>query len=145
MDSIAGRGLLTRRSDGFTIIELMTVVMVIGILAVMIIPNYVKFADRAKEALVKENMHVVRSGMELYAIDHVGAYPQQANEAELQGLMPGQTFPRNPFNKAVTDIAWDADPSTPGEISIIGLAGGGFMIKGHGRDRVLDLVLSSGD
>jgi type II secretion system protein G len=142
--AVRARRLLCRR-EGFTIIELMTVVVVIGILAIIIIPNYLTFADRAKEAIVKENMHVVHSGVEMFSVDNLGTYPQQADEAALQALMPNRTFPENPFDNAVTQIVWDADPGDPGEIAIIGLANGGYIIKGHGRNRVLDLTIASGD
>jgi prepilin-type N-terminal cleavage/methylation domain-containing protein len=135
----------TRNQAGFTLIELAIVVMIVGILAAIAIPNYFKFAGRAKEALVKENMHVIHTGMEAYSVDNLGVYPTSADEAALENLMPNRTFPDNPFTNAVTPIVWDAAPGLPGEISISNLPGGGYDIQGHGQSAVLDVHIQSGD
>ena len=131
--------------SGFTLIELAIVVMVIGLLAAIAIPNYYKFAGRAKEALVKENMHVIHTGMETYSIDNLGVYPTSTEEAGLQNLMPNRTFPKNPFTNAVSTIVWNADPALPGELSITNLPGGGYDIQGYGRDGILEMHIQNGD
>lgn len=63
------------RNKGFTLIELLVVILIIGILLALIIPNFVLFQERARRASVKNNMHVVQTALEAYAVDHVGNYP----------------------------------------------------------------------
>ena len=61
--------------SGFTLIELMVVVVVIGILAGIAIPNYIILRSRALEASVKANMHSVHMAVEVYATLSGGIYP----------------------------------------------------------------------
>ena len=56
-------------------IELLVVILIIGILLALIIPNFVLFQERARRASVKNNMHVVQTMLEAWAVDHYGAYP----------------------------------------------------------------------
>lgn len=56
-------------SDGFTLIELMTVVVVIGILSVVAIPNFLRATARAKRASCFSNQRQVANQALLYAVD----------------------------------------------------------------------------
>ena len=128
-------------SKGFTIIELMIVIMVIGIIAAIAIPNYIKFAKRAKEAVVLDNAHTVQLAMEDFCIDQLGTYPTATEEAELLLLLPQGRYPENPFTNAETAVHWNADPAQPGEISIFNLPGGGYMLRPRGAETLLNDVV----
>ena len=128
-------------SRGFTIIELMIVVMVIGIIAAIAIPNYIKFAKRAKEAVVLENTHTVQLAIEDFAIDLLGTYPTAADEAQLLMLLPQGRYPENPFTNAQTTVHWNADPAASGESSIFNLPGGGYMLRPMGAEALLNDVV----
>ena len=60
---------------GFTLIELMIVVVIIGILAAIAIPNFMSMQDRAKEAGGKSNMHTLQLTCEDFSTQAQGMYP----------------------------------------------------------------------
>lgn len=62
-------------SHGFTLIELMVVVVVIGILVAIAVPNYIGIRQRAYEASVKANMHTVHAATEEFNTLAGGMYP----------------------------------------------------------------------
>lgn len=120
------------KTKGFTIIELMIVVTIISIIAAIAIPNYLKFAKRAKEAVIHENMHTIHLAIEAFSVASLGVYPLPADEPDVKLLLPQGRYPENPFTNAETVVIWNGDPANPGEISITNLPGGGIRIRGHG-------------
>lgn len=63
------------KTKGFTLIELMVVVVIIGILAAIAIPNFMSMRQRAQEASVKSNAHTCQVSVENYSTMSMGVYP----------------------------------------------------------------------
>ena len=57
---------LLKRQKGFTLIELMIVVAIIGILAAIAIPNFLKFQARAKQSEAKSNLKGIYTALRTY-------------------------------------------------------------------------------
>jgi general secretion pathway protein G len=134
-----------RWDGGFTLIELMIVVIIIGILAAIAIPNFQHLIKRSKEASVRGNVHAIQIAIEAYAVDHAAVYPTQADDGDVQALLPHGAYPENPFTRAPTIVPWNADPADPGEISITTLPGGGYMLKARGLTAMLEPTIVVGD
>jgi general secretion pathway protein G len=63
-----------RQSRGFTLIEVMVVVVILGILAAFIVPKIIGRPDEAKVAKVKSDVSALQTALDLYRLDN-GAYP----------------------------------------------------------------------
>ena len=80
--------------SGFTLIELMIVMTIIGILAAISVPNYQWGVIRAREAVLRENLYALRSGIDQHYADQ-GRYPETIQALVDKKYLRG--LPKDPF------------------------------------------------
>jgi general secretion pathway protein G len=74
------------KSAGFTLIELIIVMAIIGVLAVVAIPSFVGAIKQAREAVLKEDLQVMRTAIDSYTIDKQKA-PQSLEDLIQEGYL----------------------------------------------------------
>ncbi|MDR6498980.1 general secretion pathway protein G [Burkholderia ambifaria] len=102
----------TRRSRGFTLIEIVVVMAIIGLLLTLAVPRYMHSIERGKEQVRQQNIAVMRNAIDQYYGDN-GQYPETLDELVAKHYL--RSVPLDPVNG---DDKWAAvaspDESKPG-------------------------------
>ena len=140
-----------QRREGFTLIELMIVVVILGILMSIVIPNFLQLTSRAKEAKVKAAAHTLQLAAEDFAIRNEGIYSDQG--ADVGPLLPedplGGNNLENAFSGDFDQPVWAAAAAQMGEVGILAVqdvtgTNVGYEITGFGKEGIV-VTLSSGN
>ena len=136
------KGLLTIKNDfnrkvsnirGFTLIELMIVVSIIGILAAIAAPNYQWGIVRAREAVLRETLYTFRTTIDQYYADQ-GKYPDSLQDMADKKYLP--SIPADPFtkNKDSWQIIAPPAPTDGSEVkgSVYDVKSGSSLIGSNG-------------
>jgi general secretion pathway protein G len=92
--------------SGFTLIELMVVMLIIGVLMAIAVPSYIGAIKAAKESVLKEDLHVIRNAIDSYTMDKQKA-PQSLQDLVDAGYL--KTIPVDPMTR--TTDTWVTDQS----------------------------------
>ena len=129
-----------RRTAGFTLIELMVVLVIIGVLAALIVPNVLDRADDARSTAARTDVTNVMQALKLYRLDNQ-RYP--TSEQGLQALINKPTtapLPLNwrPYLEKLPNDPWGRpyqylNPGVKGEIDVMSFGADG-QSGGEGKD-----------
>ncbi|HKO11294.1 MAG TPA: prepilin-type N-terminal cleavage/methylation domain-containing protein [Acidobacteriaceae bacterium] len=104
--------------SGFTLVELMIVMAIIAVLAMVAIPRFTAAIQNAREAALKEDLHVLRDAIDSYTMDKNKA-PQSLDDLVQAGYL--KKIPVDPMThssetwQTTTDSTYqDVDQSEPG-------------------------------
>jgi general secretion pathway protein G len=95
-------------TDGFTLVELMVVMLIIAVLAAIAIPSYLSSIKAAREAVLKEDLHVLRQAIDAYTSDKEKA-PQSLDDLVQAGYV--KTLPVDPMTHTSTTWVTATDQS----------------------------------
>lgn len=124
------------RQHGFSLIEVMVVVVIVGILAALIVPNLMDRPDQARAVAARQDIGTLMQALKLYRLDH-GRYPSAAQG--LQALSnPDQTTGGRSYLDHLPNDPWGApyqylNPGVHGEIDVFSFGADG-RAGGEGND-----------
>ena len=99
---------MMRNRKGFTLVELLVVVVIIGVLATIGIQTYSNATDRGNLATAKANLRTTMSALELYRIDN-GRYPKDKTADSTEGLAKLVPNYLKKLPNGVTETGYDSD------------------------------------
>jgi len=112
---------------GFSLIEILIAVAILGIIAAIIMPEVQGHIQQAKEAATKDNLRILRETIERYAAEHNDVPPGYGNDDPINRAASGGMFifqltiqekyldkiPKNPFNNLNTIKAYQNNETMP--------------------------------
>ena len=87
------------RKHGFTLVEILIVVIILGILAAIVIPQFTNASNDARNSSVQSTLQTMRSQLELFKIQHSDTPPAAT---AITAVMPGHTNPTDTTQTAAT-------------------------------------------
>jgi len=96
-----GRKGKKRGFKGFTLVELVIVLVILGVLVALAVPRFTTSAEKAKETTFCSNVRTIKSQLELYKMT-MGSYPKTASLSDfLNSPDYFESAPINPYTRAV--------------------------------------------
>lgn len=137
---------LRRSQSGFTLIEIMVVVVILGILAALVVPQVMNRPDQAKVTVAKGDIKAIGAALDMYKLDNF-AYPstQQGLEALVSrpsGNPPAKNWSKDGYLKKLPIDPWGSpyqylSPGSKGTYDLYSLGADG---KEGGSDNDADIA-----
>lgn len=99
---------IRKQDAGFTLMELMIVMMIIGVLAVVAVPSYIGAVRHAREAVLKEDLQILRAAIDSYTMDKQKA-PQSLDDLLQDGYL--REIPQDPMTHSKETWVTDSSDS----------------------------------
>src|SRR5690606_25519636 len=105
--------------QGFSLIEIMVVVVIMGVLAALVVPNVMDRPDQARSIAAKQDVGAIMQALKLYRLDH-GRYPSVTEGLDVfvgkqgKGTRYMDRVPNDPWNRPYQDL----NPGVHGEIDV---------------------------
>ncbi|PKL92307.1 MAG: hypothetical protein CVV21_03065 [Candidatus Goldiibacteriota bacterium HGW-Goldbacteria-1] len=132
-----------KKQNGFTLIELMIVVAIIGILSAVAIPKFSDMLEKSREGATKGNVGAIKSAVSIYYGDNQGQFPEDLDTAPdkfgayLDRMPPvkvkGQHNP-NPLKGTVITVTVDTEKALATKSDNIGLDTDGWRYNNKSGD-----------
>ncbi len=96
-----------RPRHGFTLLELLIVLAILGVIAAMVVPNVLGTQQKANVKATQNSIHGLEQALKLYAVDNAGQYPSGGQEV-IQSLMSKTDAKGNVVEPLLQEMPLDA-------------------------------------
>lgn len=118
MVTMTSRATIRKNENGFTLVELMIVMLIIGVLMAIAVPKYERSVQIAREAVLKEDLRTMRGAIDSYTVDKQKG-PQGLDDLVQAGYL--KSIPVDPITRrsdtwitSQDDAMHDLDQTDPG-------------------------------
>jgi prepilin-type N-terminal cleavage/methylation domain-containing protein len=99
---------MAREDSGFTLVELLVVMLILGLLAAIAIPSFFNQRDKAKDADAKEAVRTAQTAVETWATDHDGKYNGDGTAAQTPDAADLKTIEPSLNNANISNVTTGA-------------------------------------